>query len=211
MFSPIDFDSWDRKEHFQLFTQVNVCNFSINKEIEVTRLLSDVKKSGYRFYGAMIYINCMTVNSHSSMRVGRDEKGGLGVWETMHPMYTIFDKAKSLFSFCWTEFDANFEKFHTAFNADVSQYSTYTSLMAKPGIPKNCFLTSAIPWTEYTSFNFDFRKGGDYFPLINFGKYIERSGRYFLPYTLRVHHAVADAFHATHFLDEIQDRCHAGL
>ena len=50
------------------------------------------------------------------------------------------------------------------------------------------------------------KKGYDYLlPIFTFGKYYEEGGKYYIPLSIQVHHAVCDGFHVCRFLDELQD------
>nr|AMP53354.1 CAT [uncultured bacterium] len=41
--------------------------------------------------------------------------------------------------------------------------------------------------------------------MFTFGKYYEDGGKYYIPLSIQVHHAVCDGFHVCRFLDELQD------
>ena len=50
------------------------------------------------------------------------------------------------------------------------------------------------------------KKGYDYLlPIFTFGQYYEDGGKYYIPLSIQVHHAVCDGFHVCRFLDELQD------
>jgi chloramphenicol O-acetyltransferase len=54
--------------------------------------------------------------------------------------------------------------------------------------------------------NLNLKKGYDYLlPIFTFGKYYEDGGKYYIPLSIQVHHAVCDGFHVCRFLDELQD------
>jgi chloramphenicol O-acetyltransferase type A len=63
-----------------------------------------------------------------------------------------------------------------------------------------------IPWTSFTGFNLNLQKGYDYFPpIFTIGKFYEENEKYMLPLALQVHHAVCDGFHATRFINGLQE------
>ena len=58
----------------------------------------------------------------------------------------------------------------------------------------------------FEGFNLNLKKGYDYLlPIFTFGKYYEDGGKYYIPLSIQVHHAVCDGFHVCRFLDELQD------
>ena len=58
----------------------------------------------------------------------------------------------------------------------------------------------------YYSGGFQYGQAYDYLlPIFTFGKYYEDGGKYYIPLSIQVHHAVCDGFHVCRFLDELQD------
>ena len=41
-------------------------------------------------------------------------------------------------------------------------------------------------------------------PIFTIGRYFEQSGAVYLPFSLQIHHAVADGYHASQLVDTIQ-------
>ena len=89
---------------------------------------------------------------------------------------------------------------------DIDAYGERKGMFAKPNPPENTFPVSMIPWTSFEGFNLNLKKGYDYLlPIFTFGKYYEEGGKYYIPLSIQVHHAVCDGFHVCRFLDELQD------
>ena len=79
-------------------------------------------------------------------------------------------------------------------------------MLAKPNPPENTFPVSMIPWTSFEGFNLNLQNGYDYLlPIFTFGKYYEDGGKYYIPLSIQVHHAVCDGFHVCRFINELQE------
>lgn len=76
----------------------------------------------------------------------------------------------------------------------------------KPGLPENNFPVSMIPWISFEGFNLNIQTGYDYLlPIFTMGKFYCENGRWLLPFSIQVHHAVCDGFHTSRFLRELQE------
>lgn len=208
MFKKIDPDTWERKEHFDHFTNTVPCSFSITKEIEITNMLLSAKKLGFKFYPAIIHITASVINVSSNFKVAFNNNHELGYWDYLNPIYTIIDDQSKLFSLCWTQFSVDFKTFHSEFLNDLDVYPAGRGLLAKPGIPPNNFIITCIPWTGYSSFSFYFpKKENSLSPIIMVGKIENRNDRFYIPYTVLVNHATVDGYHLSCLLEEVQCQC----
>ena len=71
--------------------------------------------------------------------------------------------------------------------------------------PPNFFDVSCLPWVRYNHFDMHiFDEGKFLAPVITWGKYEETNGKYIMPLTMNIHHAVADGFHLSRFFTEAQ-------
>lgn len=121
-------------------------------------------------------------------------------------IFEFFHKETETFSSIWTEFTADYTEFLQNYQKDIDAYGERKGMFAKPNPPENTFPVSMIPWTSFEGFNLNLKKGYDYLlPIFTFGKYYEDGGKYYIPLSIQVHHAVCDGFHVCRFLDELQD------
>lgn len=88
----------------------------------------------------------------------------------------------------------------------MERYGNAEEMMAKPNPPENTFPVSMIPWTTFEGFNLNLKNGYDYLlPIFTFGKYQQDNGKYYIPLSVQVHHAVCDGFHTSRFINELQE------
>ncbi|MEI4771649.1 type A chloramphenicol O-acetyltransferase [Psychrobacillus sp. FJAT-51614] len=213
-FNFIDRENWGRKQYFEHFLNQK-CTFSITANIDITTLLEQLRNKGIKFYPTFIYMVSKTVNSHKEFRICFNDEGSLGYWDKMIPSYTIFHNDNKSFSSVWTEISNDFSVFYKSYQEDIKQYIVIKKLDAKDNVPKNSFHISSIPWVSFTGFNLNINNDNDYLlPIVTGGKYFNQTDKTLLPISLQVHHAVCDGYHASIFIEELQqlaNNCHDWL
>ena len=203
VFRQIDREHWARKEYFDHYFSQVPCTYSAVFRLNLTNL----KKQGQKLYPTMLYHIAAQVNSQEEFRTALDSEGRLGVYDQIHPCYTIFHKENSTFSNLWTEYTPNYEAFCEAYRKDMAQYGPNLGLEAKPNLPPNTFPVSMLPWASFEGFNLNLQKGYDYLlPIFTMGKYFEEGDKTLLPLAIQVHHAVCDGFHLCRFVCGLQER-----
>lgn len=199
MFKLIDIENWERREFYEHFIGEVVCSYSATVNLDITALC------GQRLYPAMIWLLTKTVNKMPEFRTSL-RKEGLGVYDSMHPMYTVFNKENKNFSGIWSYFSENYEEFLKNYEEDSKRYSFSKRYAPKEGTPENSFNISMLPWLEFTSMNINVYDEGKFLlPIFTLGKFFERDGRRFLPLAIQVHHAVCDGYHVGIFVEKLQD------
>lgn len=197
-FHLINLDTWDRREFYEHFINEVVCSYSITVNMDITRL------KGQPLYPVMIWLLTRTVNAMPEFRTSLT-KDGLGIYDSMHPMYTVFNKENKNFSGIWSYFSEDYAEFLKNYEADVQKYSKSTRYAPKNGAPENSFNISMVPWLEFTSVNLNVYDDGKFLlPIFTLGKYFERDGKRLLPLAIQVHHAVCDGYHVGLFVEKLQ-------
>lgn len=197
-FHRIDPQTWERKEHYEHFINEVVCNYSTTVNLDITNL------KGERLYPAIIWLLTKAVSQMPEFRTALTDQG-LGIYDEMHPAYTIFNQEKHLFSAIWTEFQQDYRNSLDAYEADVRQFSASERYAPKPNRPPNSFDISMIPWFTFTSFHLNVCGDGKYLlPIFTLGKYFDDGERRMIPISIQVHHAVCDGYHIGRFLEILQ-------
>lgn len=201
-FERIQLDGWARREHFEHYRSQVPCTYSMTTKLDITALV----EAKVRLYPAMLYLITRAVNRFPQFRMDFDSEGKLGVYGEMHPCYTIFHRDSETFSNLWTEYTEDYSVFCRAYERDLEQFGNNKSMMAKPGVPANTFPVSMIPWESFDGFNLNLEKGYGYLlPIFTMGRYTENNGRYLLPLSIQVNHAVCDGFHVCRFISALRE------
>ena len=173
------------------------CGYSATVNLDITKLKNE------RLYPAMLWLLTKTVNQVPEFRTVLTEEG-LGIYDEMHPAYTIFNKENKNFPAIWTEFSSDYKAFLRAYEADVEKYSSSVQYAPKPNRPANSFDISMIPWFTFTAFNLNISGGDKYLlPIFTLGKFFEQNGKILLPLSIQVHHAMCDGYHVEMFLEKL--------
>nr|WP_026682659.1 type A chloramphenicol O-acetyltransferase [Priestia megaterium] len=203
-FNLIEKEKWDRLPYFEHYLNQK-CTFSITANIDITKLLEQLRNKGIKLYPSFIYMVTRIVNNHKEFRTCFKDDGTLGYWESMLPSYTIFHNDNKSFSSIWTEFSDEFRVYYKNYQDDMKQYAEVKGFFTKENVPENSFPISSIPWVSFTGFNLNVNNNHDYLlPIITGGKYFNQEDKILLPISLQVHHAVCDGYHASTFIDELQ-------
>lgn len=199
-FQLIEQEAWKRKEYFDHYFKHVPCTYSMTVKLDITGLKDK------KLYPTLLYGLATIVNRHEEFRTAMNENGQVGVFSEMMPCYTIFHKDTQTFSNLWTAYTADYTEFCARYREDMERYGNTEGMMAKPNPPENTFPVSMIPWTTFEGFNLNLKNGYDYLlPIFTFGKYQQDNGKYYIPLSVQVHHAVCDGFHTSRFINELQE------
>lgn len=200
-FTPIDRETWERKEYFDHYFSQVPCTYSAVFPLDITSL----RQRGEKLYPAMLYAITTIVNRHREFRTAINPKGQLGFYQQMHPCYTVFHKDDETFSNIWTSYAPEYRDFLANYQLDQQRYGRCKGMMGKPEPPENTFPVSMIPWASFSGFNLNLQKGYDYLlPIFTMGKFYQKKDKTLLPLAIQVHHGVCDGFHLCRFVEELQ-------
>ena len=133
----IDFDTWERREHYLHFINEVRCSYSVCVNLDISNL------NGQRLYPAMLWLLTRTVNEMPEFRTSLTEDG-LGYYSEMHPAYTVFNRGTKTFSGIWTAYQPDYPSFLHGYEEDAGKYSFTTQYEPKPGRPANSFDVSMV-------------------------------------------------------------------
>lgn len=203
-FNIIDTDNWPRREYFEHYLKTVPCTYSMTVDIDITYLYQTVKSERLKLYPSLIYCLARIVNQHEAFRTALDEHKNVGVYDVIHPSYTVFHQQNQSFSSLWTAYCADFKTFYLSYQEDLREYGEIQKMIAKPPAD-NVFNISGIPWTTFTGFQLNLAKGYEYLlPIFTMGKFYTAGSRTKLPLSVQVHHAVCDGYHVSAFISDLQ-------
>ena len=205
MFHKIDFETWERKEHFKYYINLIKTNYNLTAELNISQLMEKIKDKKLKFFPTMLYCIIKAVNQNKEFRMDYDKEGNLGYWDYVVPSYTIFHDDDKTFSDIWSEYDENFEKFYKNIVEDIEKYKDIKGVKTKLGRGDNFCPISCIPWLSFTGCaNDTYSEAKMLFPVIAFGKYFKCDEMTMIPISVFVNHAVADGYHTCKLINDIQ-------
>lgn len=205
-FRKIDVDTWPRRSHYEYYRTKVKTSFQLTKEIDVTEVKNFCEQNDMKFYPVMIYLIMVEINKMPEFRMGIDSEGNLGYFDVSHPQYTVFHKDDCTFSDMWSYYDEDPRKFYETYMKDMKEFGDVKGIKARPDRPECAVSISSVPWISFSGVSFDTPGPGPFFmPIINFGKYEEKEGRYVMPFAVFINHAAADGYHVAKLMNGVQD------
>lgn len=199
----IDLNEWSRGELFRDYIEHMRIVMSLTVDIDVTKLVEFSKDRSLKFYPLMVWAVSKVVNAHDEFKYSWDSGGDLIKWDFISPSYTEFHKEDENFTKMVTQFSDNMSVFYERFMRDREKYKNERAFVKNQ--PLNFFDVSCLPWIKYNHFDVHVFDDGKFLaPVITWGKYENEAGKYRMPVTMNIHHAVADGFHLARFFNELQ-------
>jgi chloramphenicol O-acetyltransferase type A len=202
-YKSIDMDTWPRRECYDYYATGSKCMCAISADIDVTDLYRKAVTAKKNFEVAVLYVITNVLNRHEEFRVGYcKENGRLMIWDYINPVHRVFHEDTEMFSRIWTKYDTDFTKFYIAALHNITE-GLKLKTVNQPEIPENNFEISFIPWLHFSAINTKMSESGKYLaPVITVGKVEEINGKFMMPFTMQISHAVADGFHIARAFNE---------
>jgi chloramphenicol O-acetyltransferase type A len=200
----IDIDSWNRKEHYNFFSNMKSPFFGIVSRVDCTISYENAKKNKISFFADYFYKSMKAVNSIKEFKY-RIIDNQVYEFDIIHAGSTVI-REDGTFGFMYVEFQDDFDKFSSDIKKEILKVKNSKGLcISNDELNKNLIRHSVLPWLYFTSIlhptNFDKIES---VPKIVFGKFIEENGRKFMPVSVEAHHGLLDGFHVSMYFEEFQ-------
>ncbi len=205
IFTPIDKETWEMSQQFYYYTELAPTTYTINVSLDVTLLRETLKRNGYKFFPAYLYLVTRTICKQQELRIGT-QNGVLGYWDFLTPAYPQFHEDDKTTSLLWTEYDDSFQTFYKGYLEDTQKHGESHGILSSKGIPlPNAYIISCIPWFTFNSFSLHNHGIKDYFaPSFEAGGFVVSNEKTTMPLSVTVHHATTDGYHLKVFFEELQ-------
>lgn len=201
----IDIDNWNRKEHFNFFSQYDEPFFGIVSEIDCSLAYKFVKKNNLSFFSYYLYKSLIAVNKIEEFRY-RINNENVVIYDAIHASSTIGRK-DGTFAFSFVEYNSDFGQFDHNLKKEIEAVQNSKGLRFDGGSIRNDIIHySSLPWSKFTGLTHARHfKTVDSVPKITFGKIFERSGTSIMNISINAHHGLVDGLHVSKFLDLFQE------
>lgn len=203
-FTPIDMQTWQRRDYFYYFTKMMPTGFNVNVDVDITATYDTAKAAGYRFFPVYLHLITRLISEQPEFMIAqRGEQ--LGHYDHLTPAYSLFHENDHTISGIWTAYDTDLVTFNAHYMTDKERYSSQHGAVAKPDQPENAYMINMNPWLHFNNYTpLSFNGLPNYLPVIEAGKYVIENDRRVMPVSFTIHHAVADAWHVSHFFEKLQ-------
>ena len=201
----IDLERWPRREHFQYYREKLKCGYSLTGRVDVTALIKYAREKELKKFPCFMYVICRSVNELDEMKMMVTPEGMPGIWEEVHPNFTVFHPEDETFTDLWMEYYPSLPEFYHSFQETIARFGNCRGIKGRPGQPPNFFCVSCVPWMDYTGYASHSVGEPALFPIVTFGKYTLSEGRYTMPVTVTISHAAADGYHTCKLFQKLQE------
>ena len=201
----IELETWKRKEHFNFFYKADYPQYNVCLDIDVSRFLNFTKKAGISFYYAMIFSVIRVVNAMDNFRY-RIREGKIVLHDIVYPSFTDMNKDENedLFKVVTLEMRDNIIDF-AKYAKEASRNQNYFFEFGKPAGRDDLVYITCLPWISFTHISHTVTLNkNDSVPRISWGKYYKQGDRILLPFSVQVHHALADGYHVAMYVQKLQ-------
>lgn len=198
----IDFNDFERREHYKFFEKVDNPQFNVCMNIDITNFLSFVKSNKLSFYYSMIYASTYVMNEIEAFRY-KIREGKIILHDSLQPSFTDMESDKSLFKIVTLPLKEDIIEFsNSAKEASRNQKEYFPRITEDQD---KLIYFSCIPWISFTSISNEIvMNKEDSIPRISFGKYFMKNDRVLLPYSIQVNHMLLDGIHIGRYVEKLQ-------
>ncbi len=201
----IDLDSWNRKEHFELFLGFEEPYHGVMFQVEMSRLYEQAKDLGHSVFLHYLYRTVQAAQSVENFRL-RIEEDEVFLYERLHAGSTM-GRSDHTFGFGTIEFDDDIGVFVARGRKEMERVEQTPGLARDPNtLRQDVIHCSPLPWIPFTGLSHArafYRK--DSVPKISFGKYEWKGSELWMPMAVHVHHALVDGYHVGLFYEKLQE------
>lgn len=196
----IDVSTWERAMHYQAFRNSVQPQYCVTFDLDVTNFVLKTKEKGFSFTFSFVYAVTYCANQIEAFRC-RFVDGKPAVFETINTSFTYLQKDTELFKVVNVPMQDCIERYVAlAEETERSQTQYFTGPMGN-----DIYQFSSFPWLSYTHISHtDAGKKENATPLFDWGKFYEKDGRLFMPFSVQVHHSFVDGVHIGRLAEKLQ-------
>lgn len=200
----LNIETWNRKEHFLFFKQMEEPFFGITVTVDCTKAYEKSKELGVSFFSYYLHKTLVAVNSTENFRY-RIIDNDVFIYDQINVSATIM-REDNTFGFSLIEYSPDLNIFVQNTAEEINRIQNTTGLFTREFNDPNLIHFSTLPWMNFTSvshargFNYP-----DSCPKISFGKMIEENGKKTMAMSIHVHHGLVDGFHVGQFSTYFQE------
>ena len=198
----LNLETWNRKEHYLFFKQMEEPFFGITTTVDCTRAYSKCKELGISFFIFYLHKTLEAVNKIENFKY-RIIDTDVYLFDRIDASTTLLREDKT-FGFSYIEYTNDLTVFNDIVLTEIERIQSTTGLFTRE-YPENLIHFSALPWINFSSLSharsFTWQ---DSCPKISFGKMMDVVGKKTMSISIHVHHGLVDGFHVGLFLEEFQ-------
>ena len=198
----LDLTTWNRKEHFLFFKQMEEPFYGITTSIDCTKAYAKAKELEVTFFSYYLHKTLSAVNAIENFRY-RIIEDEVYVFDVIDASATVM-REDTTFGFSYMPFSEEIIGFAKTVQTEIERIQSTTGVFTRE-YPENLIHFSALPWINFSSLSHARSfTWPDSCPKISYGKLIDENGTKSMPISIHVHHGLVDGYHVGLFLDALQ-------
>lgn len=196
----IDVSTWKRAMHCEVFRNSVQPQYCVTFNVDITNFLSQVKKRRFSFTFSFVYAITKCANEIEEFRC-RFVDGKPAIFETINTSFTYLNETTELFKVVNVPMQETIEDYVVlAKKTEENQTNYFVAPMAN-----DIYQFSSFPWVSYTHISHtESGKKDNAIPLFDWGKFYEKDGKIYLPFSVQVHHSFIDGVHIGKLAEKLQ-------
>ena len=196
----IDVSTWKRAMHCEVFRNSVQPQYCVTFNVDITNFLSQVKKRRFSFTFSFVYAVTKCANEMEEFRC-RFVDGKPAIFETINTSFTYLNETTELFKVVNVPMQETIEDYVVlAKKTEENQTDYFVAPMAN-----DIYQFSPFPWVSYTHISHtESGKMDNAIPLFDWGKFYEKDGKIYLPFSVQVHHSFIDGIHIGKLAEKLQ-------
>lgn len=196
----LDMDTYVRKEHFKYFRSLSYPYVGTSVDVDVTDLLNYCRKHDCSFYLSFMHLAALAADEVPQFRQ-RIHDGGIVEYDECPTSHTELLE-DGTYCYCTLHHHMKFEEYLK--QAEEKRIECKNNGITEDEDVESMYFISTLPWLHYTSLIQPVAGGDESNPRITWGKYEKNDeGRYMMPVSVLVHHALVDGVHIAAFYDNL--------
>lgn len=199
----IDLNTWERKDHYQFFMQLDIPQYSVQLNLAVKPLYDYVKKEKLSFYHTFMHTVLKVVNRQENFKY-RIENDDVVYYDVIHASFTDRIENTKLFKYVFNLYQEDLKSFTNA-GKDKSIRQGSQFLNEEEENRNDVIYFSTMPTLFFTAATqaMNINKK-DAIPKMGWGQFREIDQKLVIPFNLVVNHAFVDGIHVEEFLADLQ-------
>lgn len=198
----LDIETWNRKEHFAFFSNMEEPYWGITVEVDCTVAYDLCKREKQSFFLYYLYQSLVAANTIECFRY-RITEGQVFIYDTISASATV-NRPDGTFDFTYMPYFSDFEVFKKTALSEIQRVRSGTGLSV--GISGDDVIHySSLPWLKFTGLShartYSFR---DSCPKISFGQLNSENNHQMMPISIHVHHGLVDGIDVGNFVKKFQ-------
>ena len=197
----IDLDTWERRPLYELFSNFDEPFHGVCLRVDCTAAYRFAKEHRLSVFLTLLHRSLAAANQVANLKT-RIVDGAVLQYATIHGGSAV-GRANGTIGFGHYAYQPELIAFVREASLEVERVKSRSDLERYAG--QDLIRYSVLPWFDFTSISHATNSGShDSAPKITFGKITEGNGRFTMPVSIHVHHALADGLHVAQFVEQFE-------